>query len=62
MGKNYLTKYECWDFMCKALLDTEHEAQTHCPALEIDAVYICELCGYQTYDNTEAEESCEHHK
>lgn len=61
MGQNYLTKYRCWDYMCDAVLDTEYEADTHCMRSEVEEIYICEVCGFETVDNTDAETECKLH-
>lgn len=61
MGQNYLTKYQCWDDMCTAVLDTIEEAENHCYKSEVSEIYYCELCGYETTDNTDAESDCKYH-
>ena len=62
MGQNYITKYKCWDYMCDAVLDTYDEAATHCIQEYPEEVYFCELCGYETTDNTDAESDCKYHR
>lgn len=64
MAKDYITKYRCWNYnyqMCTAILDTEQEAEEHCTRDYPEEIYYCELCGYETTDNTEAAEDCKYH-
>ena len=58
MGKNYITRYRCPD--CQLPCYDEDDAMNHCPR-EADEVYECEICGYETSDNTDAASSCEYH-
>jgi hypothetical protein len=62
MGQSYITKYLCWNDMCNAILENEYEADSHCRKDEPMEVYFCEVCDFQTFDNTEAAMDCEHHK
>ena len=61
MGQNYLTKYRCRDYMYDIILDNEEEAEIHCTGSYPEEIYICEVCGYETYDNTDAVTECELH-
>lgn len=62
MGQNYLTKYWCWNDLCNAVLDDAYEADVHCRRDDPVEFYVCEICGFETTHNTEAEMDCKHHK
>jgi hypothetical protein len=61
MGQNYLTKYRCPDTHCEEALDSWEDAYNHCVSWDIDELYICESCGYETTDNTDVETECKLH-
>jgi hypothetical protein len=59
MGLQYITKYLC--HYCFITCEDYNDAENHCKEDEIPEIYVCEICGFETNDNTEAEMDCEYH-